>query len=502
MISSSMASQSCSIRNGSLGISMLAVAVVGILIGLVVSTDYMIVSSTPWLRLLQDLPYALSGIVVLVAGLITLLIYHADRIWDKQFSILLVLIVFSLHTMALGIGPLNPLNIGIVLTFAAWLLYRFATPDDPIQSPAFTSLTILFIGCALLSALGRSITDVIGGLFVLLPKLVMVLMLIDIIRTRQDIKLILRAFMVSSVIAGCIGIVQLLAYVFLHWELHLMEPEAPLYITVMGLPLLRASGLEHTPQGYALPLLVASILLVYHICYVVEGWKRISPTLLLSLVCLLAGLTFSFVRGHWISGVATLLVLPIIARPHKTLQWIGILLLLAIITMPSGILIVAYQKMEEFTSTNVLVRLDLLQAGFEILAEHPLNGVGIGNFAPYSPTVERYPIHNSIMQVASEMGLPGLLTFLVILIYVPVRLLRSLGSAKDITAKHALKSLLVGYVALFIAIQSDPMAYSEFLWFYLALVESATRCFSHESSPISKTPATPQITGALGGKPL
>lgn len=459
-----------------LAISLLAVTVIGLLTGLFVSTDAMMVASNKWLRMLPDIPYTLSVIAALLFGLLSVCLYKAPSIWKNQFSILLVIMVCSLHTMALGIGPLNPLNIGIVLTLAAWILYRCAAPEDPIQSPIFTSLTILFIGCALLSGIGRSPSDVMGGLLVLLPKLLMVLLLVDIIRTKNDIRLILRTFIISSVIAGIVGIVQITAYVFLHWELHLMEAEAPLYITVMGLPLLRAAGLEHTPQGYAQPLLIATIMCIYHMGYVARGWQRFSPVLIISILCLIAGLVLSFARGQWIGGIVTLLVLPIIAQPRKTLRWISILLLITVISLPSGILFTAYKKMNEFTSSSTAVRVELLQAGFEIVPEYPLNGVGIGNFGPYSPTVERFPIHNSIMQTATEMGIPGLLTFLAILIYIPIQLLRAIKKTNTLAGKHALKALLAGYVALFVAIQADPMAYSEFVWFYLALAEAASRC--------------------------
>lgn len=430
--------------------------------------------------------YYLIGGVIAVALLPLFLLPNLTRLWQRQFSVLLMLSVYSLHMMAIDAGPINPLNVTLFILTGAWLLHRLASPDEPIHEPAFSALVISFMAVALVSALDNAFADVFGGLVTLLPKLMFALVLADVIRSRADLELVLRILLISSALAALLGIGQLISYLFLGWELHLMDEDAPRFITLAGMPLLRASGLAHTPQGYAQPLLVVAVLLAYRLWYSRPRTSMTATAALLGL--LLAGLTLSFARGQWVAALGALLVMPLIARPHNALRWLGSVTAVALLGLLSGVVPLAYRLFSQFSSSSAEVRVELLRAGLDTAASHPLNGVGIGNFGPYSPTVERYPVHNSLVQVASEMGYPALLLFALILIYVAWRLVRALRHNPNQQARDTLKALLTGYIALFVAIQADPMAYSEFVWFYLAFAIAASRIL--RTPPAEAAPET------------
>jgi uncharacterized membrane protein len=67
------------------------------------------------------------------------------------------------------------------------------------------------------------------------------------------------------------------------------------------------------------------------------------------------------------------------------------------------------------------VRLDLLEHGLNVLREHPIFGVGLGNVMIYN--AELFPVgdvrmfHNSYLYIAVEQGLPGLVLHLVVLAF-------------------------------------------------------------------------------------
>src|SRR5215471_16868138 len=75
-------------------------------------------------------------------------------------------------------------------------------------------------------------------------------------------------------------------------------------------------------------------------------------------------------------------------------------------------------------------RLDLLVRASEVAASHPIIGVGLGNFHIYS--IGEQKAHNSYLEIAAELGIAGLIAYLIIL-FSPFRYLRRIerGSAGD-----------------------------------------------------------------------
>jgi hypothetical protein len=99
-------------------------------------------------------------------------------------------------------------------------------------------------------------------------------------------------------------------------------------------------------------------------------------------------------------------------------------------------------------------RLDLWNAGSRMIRDYPLTGVGIGQFPPYSsryrgpgegglpPAPEN--AHNNLLQIAAELGLPGLAAFLLWVAFGTAPLFRrwQTGEADRLDA-----ALLTGIVA-------------------------------------------------------
>ena len=149
----------------------------------------------------------------------------------------------------------------------------------------FFHLTIVFGACALVSALNRPIPEVLPGLFVLLPKLVLVLILIDILDDRRHVDLGVGALLVSSAMVACIGIAQFSLYVLRGVGPVTGSAGLPALHNLRGLTLLRASGLQHTPHSYAQPLAVV-VAMALALAAVATGWRRAGLLLIASLVLL------------------------------------------------------------------------------------------------------------------------------------------------------------------------------------------------------------------------
>jgi len=326
----------------------------------------------------------------------------------------------------------------------------------------------------------------------MLPKLVLVLILTDILDDRQQVDLAVRALIASSAIAALVGMVQSSLYFGYQLELNLMGPDAPRYVPIAGVTVLRASGLHSGPHFYAQPLAVAALIALY-LAGTTRGWRR--AWFAGAAFAALVGVILSVARNQWVGVFFGLILLPLVARPRLTLTlWVPLGFGLVAVGMASGLLPWAVRALLDINVSSGTARVELFGAGIRALMEHPLNGVGIGNFPSYFPTNERDPVHNAVIEVGSELGAVGSLVFVTALAWVAARLVNGIRAAADPHARNQLKALLVGYLCMLVEIQFDLMGYSEFVWFYLVLADSAVRVALRESS--GKATMAPEQQGS------
>ena len=140
---------------------------------------------------------------------------------------------------------------------------------------------------------------------------------------------------------------------------------------------------------------------------------------------------------------------------------------------------------EDYNSTDEQGRLRIWRRGVGYMVQHPVFGVGAGNFpraeGTISPLVERQPRsrglkwgppHNSYVQVGAELGVPGLLIFAAFLISV-FRALSTLptvagpsppghGPFGPVRLAQSLTASLIGFVvgAFFLTLAYHDMLYT------------------------------------------
>jgi len=192
------------------------------------------------------------------------------------------------------------------------------------------------------------------------------------------------------------------------------------------------------------------------------------------LLVLAAALILSFARGPWAAIVIGLVVLPAVAWPRWAIHWFVLLGLLSLAGMSSGALTSVLSAYRSFTLTNTEVRVELMATGLQVVAQHPWRGVGLTNFAFYSPALERFPVHNSVIQVATETGIPGVLVFLAIMLTPVFQALRAVRVASTRNA-HLLRAMLLAYIVYLVEIQGEPGGYSELLFFSAAFLSAMAR---------------------------
>ncbi len=415
-----------------------------------------------------------NGALAAAALLLPALAWAASRRVATQPAprLLLAALVVALHTMALRAGPLNLLNLTIVLLGLWWLADLQRSAFEPRRTSAQQHLLVLFGVLAIASAWRDP--ELARGLVMLLPKLAMAVMLLRLLRHPAELDLALQLLVGGALLAAALGLAQSATYSLFGIELHRMEDEAPRFITVLGMNLLRASGLQPNPQAYCHALTISLVLLGSNLLAERHApWHR-QALRGAGMLLLALAVAASFARGPWLAALGAVLLLPVAVWPRRTPHWLALLGLTALVGLHTGVLNSVLDAYRDFTSTNTDVRLELLRAGADVVAVQPLHGVGLGNFGAYSPSVERYPVHNAPMQVATELGLPALAVFVAMATLPLVQVLRRQRQADPATARR-LRTLALAHATLLVNIQGDPMAYSELLLFHSVLLVAAAR---------------------------
>lgn len=453
-----------------MGLALLAGSAMGMLVAADAPLSHAPLVSALFGTALRDYPFAAAGVGTMVGlGASACLVWH-DRVWQWCTPFAVALLFLSVHFLGFSAGPLNPSVFAILLVIGVWLM-EFLGRDAALPRSAFRTLAILFFVCALLSTLGTHPSEVFYGLASFLPKLLIAIVIAELLDDRNKVSFAVTAMLWSAGLLAVIALAQVGAYVLFQTVYSIAELDYRFVNTPFG-PLLRASGFSRTANQFVLPIGVACVISAY-LAFALTGRKR--RVLFMVLALLTAGaVALSIVRGMWIAMLAGLLLLPFIAKPRLAPLWTGLVLVLSLIAITSGFADWVIESIISLAGSSVVERFDLNIAGLRAMLDSPF-GTGISNFGSTSPTFERYPVHNAVIQVGSELGLPGFMAFIALLVWISWRLLRATLAATDVDARARVGALLAGYVVLMIAIQMEPEGYSLFLWIYLGLAEAAAR---------------------------
>lgn len=162
---------------------------------------------------------------------------------------------------------------------------------------------------------------------------------------------------------------------------------------------------------------------------------------------------------------------------------------------------------QDYNLTEQQGRMQIWKRGIGYMASHPILGVGAGNFpraeGTISPLVGRMPRgrglkwgppHNSYVQVAAELGVPGFVIFMMFLYHVFRSLRAPAGgfeSRRQARLAQSLTASLIGFVvgAFFLTLAYHDMLYM------LAGMAMALRQISRNASRMPAARASPEAVG-------
>ncbi len=163
-----------------------------------------------------------------------------------------------------------------------------------------------------------------------------------------------------------------------------------------------------------------------------------------------------------------------------------------------------------------LVRLETWKAGLRMSFQHPITGIGLGQFKPKLADYTGKPnlaklAHNTYLEIAAELGIPCLLLYLWLLweTYRDFERIRRvafrLGDRLSFNFANGLQGGLLGYLVSSFFLSAE---YVKFFWFYVFMSIAMSRVLqvmlahSIQNSPKTVPPPQRDQGVAIGPEPL
>ena len=322
----------------------------------------------------------------------------------------LFLCIFMLFSTIGGIYLQHAFKPLFLLTILAWFLGALHLREIKFVKSNQNYLIVGFVVVALISVFFADNLDramsMTGGYLKLFLFYFTAIMIVS---SRSEIKSILWIMVVAGTLAALIGLYQTFFGAAAD-----SQGETSLLLST------RAETLTHDPNYLALvtvPLipLAAGLLKI--------DKSLIRKIFLIGLIAILAGTTFlTLSRMGMLCLLSSLIMILHKERRHKKFVISAIFALILMIFLIPENVIEGVRILQDFRGDDsVQQRLRILNGGFNMFLDHPIFGVGIGNFLTqslhYTNTLLPRLAHNTFLEIVAEMGIFGLVIFVSIIFY-------------------------------------------------------------------------------------
>jgi O-antigen ligase len=415
----------------------------------------------------------LAGVEPLIAVGVVLGVAFAFAVFTDLAAGFAVLALLSFLEVLPTSGGLSLDKAAGLLLAVAWLA-RFSTKQSErdffAEFPVLTWAGAAFLAWAALSLLWVTNSgDGISAIARYVPDMLLLPIAYMAIRTRRDLIIVLAAIVIGAVIAAAFGI---------------LEPPSA---TGLSETAERATGTIGDPNELAAALLLgvglgAGMALSRGQSLALRlGGAMAIP------ICAI-GIFLSLSRGGLIA-LGALLVAGAVFGGRWRVVMTGFLVLVAV----SGVLyftqIASLPARERVTTAEGgSGRSDLWTIGLRMVKAHPLEGVGVGNFQVLSADYVLQPgilmrtdlifasvpriTHNTYLEVTSEMGIPGFLLFMLIVVgslACALRAARLWSKRGEIGMEALARGALLALVGMLAADFFISQTYDKLLWTMLAI---------------------------------
>lgn len=386
------------------------------------------------------------------------------------------------------------------LTIFAWLLASmFNGKKWKIQSNALAWPISLFVIALLLSLtqalnLQRGIEVIIFSLF----TIVLSLMTVNMVSDKNALQKTVIALFISSVFVGLFGLFQFGGDI-IGLPASITQLKVGYDSKVFGFPRIQAFSME--PLYFAnyllIPLSLAIAYFFSHANLIKRQWLVALMTLLL------VNFVLTVSRGGYL-GLAVTLFLLLIFYFRQVFTRRTVIVLLVFSVVAGGVAFALSRSENRATeafvnqatlkdakkgSESVQGRLTTFDFAYSAFKKHPILGIGIGNYGPYS---KNYPlvkpkggwdiVNNEFIELLVETGLVGAISYGLILLVIIWRSLMAIKKAKEPFLRASLIGLLAAFVGVMVQYNFFSTLYIIHIWVLIGLLVAVQNIILKKSS--------------------
>lgn len=226
----------------------------------------------------------------------------------------------------------------------------------------------------------------------------------------------------------------------------------------------RVTGWLADPNHFA-GFLVLVIPLVVAVGIALEPRWLTIPTGLVTLALVLA-LLATLSRSGWLGLLAGMLVLSALL-PGRRVRLLAVTAAIIGVVLLAGLAVpIAARFAPHSTGPLEMLasRMRVWTVALTLFSQHPVFGIGLGNFAHYYPAYQTYPVgvlhaHNIVLNMAVERGLLGLAGFLAVCVALASALIRSWRRATTPLDRAIAAGMMAAFGAYFVHSMLDVSYY-------------------------------------------
>jgi len=340
----------------------------------------------------------------------------------------------------------------------------------------FYLYTALIIWILLPTPIVISPSSLLFAVFMWVKCLFLFLYISNRVKTMEHLKTIVDMLIIILFVQALIGFLQkILGHTL---GLGFLGERSSVYLR--GFTQARSRGTLGFPNKYAAYMIMLMPLTVTMFIYSRKGLKKTWYSIIIVLSSI--GWIFSLSRSAWIGLVGALVIIFIFMTKASQVNLKSFLLLLVMVAIISTVIIYfADQVMGRIEMTGEQeYRWLMMRKALQLIGSHPIFGVGLWNYQFHAYGEFRYwhAVHNMILRLGAETGIPGLLLFLTI-IYINFKNCLTALKFKNKYLEYTALGIMGGLLAFVLAALFNPQFQSyrhKFLfWFLIGLAVAVKR---------------------------